>query len=363
MLRRLLVQVAILDTLVLVGCRNARTDAVSKRTEQPVARSAEVGQHLAVGGSSARAQPAASAAPAVTAKAEPGILEREAWVLVETENLYIPVIDDLGQNLLVANAAVKNGKTKQAAANLRNGAAYLLALHPPEAKAKSALAPAAKELNSVAQDLESGHVVDAKRLAQTYKDAFHADVTGHWTVVEVEETWLSYSRHPSLHLDRALNEVNTNPRAAAMDIREANSYLRVEELRHRNDVLHSAIQELDELADQVEQGKVKDPARIEDAIADSGHALAATHYHVAVDAWQRHDQLLASRQLKESVAHLKRAVGRTTAETKAAVEGLERDAEILVKDTKSDVAAFAKRVESQLRQVKAEIGRLRSKPS
>jgi hypothetical protein len=282
--------------------------------------------------------------------------------LVESENLYLPVIDELGQDLLAANLAVKAGKPPEGAPGLRSGAAYLLSLRPPDAKGKAALASAAKELNSLAQDLERGQV-DAKRLARAYQQAFQADVTGHWVLVDTEETWLSYSNRPGLHLARALDELKTDPRAAATDIRQANSYLGVEELRRPNDLLRSAVQELAVLADQVEQGKVKDPSRIEDAIADSGHALAATHYHVAVDAWQRHNQSLASRELKESVAHLKHAVGRVNAETRAAVLALDRDAEILVKDAKGDVSAFAKRVEAELKQVKAELGKLRSKPN
>jgi hypothetical protein len=142
----------------------------------------------------------------------------------------------------------------------------------------------------------------------------------------------------------------------------ADSYLRVEALRHSNDLLQSAIKELADLADQVERGKVRDPSRIEDAIEDAGHALAFTHYRVAVNAWERHDQGMASRQLKESVAHLKYAASRTEAKTKAAVEALGRDADILLNDTKADMVAFSKRVDDVLKQFKADLDKRHAKP-
>jgi hypothetical protein len=60
---------------------------------------------------------------------------------------------------------------------------------------------------------------------------------------------------------------------------------------------------------------------------------------------------------------LRQAVRRETAETKAAVEALGRDAEILVSDAKADISAFAKRVEIQLKLVKSELGNHRAKPN
>jgi len=360
MLRKLLVQIAFLESFALVGCHNAETDDSTKRLEQPVASTSQSAQHSPPAVGSATTVPDASAV--ATANRVPGILESQSWVLVESESIYIPVIDELGHALLAANAAAKAGRNKDGAERLRDGATYLLSLHPPDAKGKASLASAAKELNSTAKALEAGHA-DAKQLARTYQQAFHADITGRWLFVDVEETWQPYSRRPGLHLERALDEFKTDPRAAGTDIREANAFLQVEELRHPNGVLHRAVEELDELATQVEQGKVKDPSSIEDAIADSGHALAFTHYHVALDAWQKHDKSLASHQLKESVAHLRQAVRRATAETKAAVEALGRDAEILVSDAKADISAFAKRVEIQLKLVKSELGNHRAKPN
>jgi hypothetical protein len=293
----------------------------------------------------------------------PAFREKEAWVLVESENIFIPVIDDLGQDLLVADAAAKGKKYREAAASLRDGATYLLSLGAPaEAKAKADLTSAVKALNSAAEDLDLGHF-DAKRLARVYQQAFDADLSAQWIVMNIEDSWQPYSQRPGEHLERALNEFKTNPRAAATDIREANSYLRVEELRHPNDLLSSAVQELATLADQVDHGKVKDPSRIEDAIADSGHALASTHYHVAVDAWERHDQSMASRQLKASVLHLKHATSRAKADTKAAAEALGRDADILLNDTKADLVAFSKRMDVVLKQFKAELDQRHAKPN
>ncbi len=360
--RRLQFQVAIVSALSLAGCHNAGTDALSTRAEQSaVASSSADAQRPAPGASSAQLQSDASLAASNT-KHMPEFRENEAWVLVESDSIYIPVIDDLGQDLLVADAAAKEGKGREAATSLRNGAAYLLSLSAPQdAKAKAGLASAVNALNSAAEDLDLGHS-DTKRLARVYQQAFDADLSAQWVEFDIEESWQPYSQRPGQHLDRAFGEIKANPHAAATDIREANSYLRVEELRHPNDLLSDAVQELATLADQVDQGKVKDPARIEDAIADSGHALAATHYHVAVDAWERHNQSLASRQLKESVAHLKHAASWVKADTKGAIDALGRDADTILNDTKVDMVAFSKRLDVVLKQFKADLDKRHAKP-
>jgi hypothetical protein len=353
--RHILIQIALLSSLGVAGCHNAGTDnKSSQQKEQPTVTSsnAESAQKLVPAAASDQAKSAASA-PASSAKLPPPFRGDEAWVLVEDENIYIPVIDDLGQDLLIADAAIRAGKNQDAAATLRNGARYLLA-QGAAPDAHTQLASAAKELNSLAQDLEHGKV-DSKRLARVYQQAFDADLAGQWIVADIEDSWQPYSRRPGQHLDRAFRELKSDPHAAAVDVREANSYLRVEALRHSNDQLQGAISELAELADQIQQGKVKDPSLIESAIEDSGHALAYTHYHVAVDAWERHDHSMASHQLKESVAHLKHAASRVKADTKVAIDTLSRDAELLVQDATSDVSTFAKRVDAELKQFKTEI--------
>jgi hypothetical protein len=359
MLRHVLLQIAI-SGLSVAGCHNVGTVASSKEKEQPAVASsiAESAQKPAPAAVSDQAK-AAALAPVSSAKLPPPFRGDEAWVLVEDENIYIPVIDDLGQDLLIADAAVRTGKNQDAAASFRNAATYLLAMGVlPDAQTN--IASAAKELNALAQDLEHGKV-DSKRLARVYQQAFDADLAGQWIVAEIEDSWQPYSRRPGQHLDRAFRELKADPHAAAVDIREANSYLRVEALRHSNELLQSAINELADLADQVERGKVRDPSRIEDAIEDSGHALASTHYHVAVDARERHDHSMASRQLKESVAHLKHAASRAEAKTKAAVEALGRDADILLNDTKTDMVAFSKRVDGVLKQFEADLDKRHAK--
>ena len=362
MLKQCLFQATIVSALGFGGCHNGGADASTTRTEQSAVASsgAAPAQQSAPGSSSVQPEADASVSKA---KKLPAFREKEAWVLVESDNIYIPVIDDLGDDLLIADAAAKGKKYREAAASLRNGAAYLLSLGaPPEAKAKADLTSAVSALNSAAEDLDLGHF-DAKRLAHVYQQAFDADLSAQWVVMDIEDSWQPYSERPGQHLERALNELKTNPRAAATDIREANSYLRVEDLRHPNDLLDGAVKELATLADQVDHGKVKDPSSIEDAIADSGHALAATHYHVAVDAWQQHDQSMASHQLKASVLHLKHAAGRAEANTKAAVETLGRDADILLNDTKADLVAFSKRVDVVLKQFKAELDKRHAEPN
>ena len=360
MLKQVLFLVAVAEALTLAACHHAATEESSQHTGTTPASSVKSAQPPQP---AAKSEPAKAATSAASSTATAGVEapESDAWLLVEDDALTIPVIDKLGRDLLAADSAVKTGKPQQAARNLRDGAAYLLTLHPTEAKANGAIASATKELNAVAKDLDGGHV-DTKRLARAYRQAFDADVNGYWATLEFA-AWQPYSNRPAQHLDRALTEFKTDPHAAATDIRKANSYLQMEDTRHPNDLLASTVQELDDLADRVSQGKVKEASQIEDAIADSGHALAATHYQVAVNAWKRHDQALASRELEQSVRHLKRAARRADAKTLTAIMALNRDAEVLVKDVQGDVAAFTRRVEAELKQVKAELALRRSKPA
>jgi hypothetical protein len=135
--RHLLFQVAIVNALSLAGCHNVSTNASSTGTEQSAvaSSSAEPAQRPAPGAGSEQMKSDASAA-ASNAKQMPAFHENEAWVLVESDNIYIPVIDDLGQDLLIADAAAKEKKNREAAVSLRNGAIYLLFKRAPGCQGK-----------------------------------------------------------------------------------------------------------------------------------------------------------------------------------------------------------------------------------
>ncbi len=101
-------------------------------------------------------------------------------------------------------------------------------------------------------------------------------------------------------------------KAAASDLRRAVTWLKFAE-SHAEPITRSklttAASELTSLADDLDQGKLRDAASMEYSLARASAALAEWHYFKARESWGQSDEKYAAQYLQAAVAHLKHAAG------------------------------------------------------
>ena len=280
----------------------------------------------------------------------------DEWLIVPEQNLYLPVIDELGRNLRDADTAVGNHEPRVAAAALRRASTYMRSLPTVDTKGRAALEQNARALDALAHELDR-KVIEPRRLVDAYRRAYETEVASYWAHVG-DDQWRRISRRSSRHLERAVTEFPTDPRAAADDLRKAEAYLRLDESRHSTFLLRRAERKLTQLADRIDRGEVHDVTSVEDAAADGEHALAQMHYEEALMAWKDRKEAVAKRELRETADHLRRAAQRANAELKAAADSLEHETQRLVSEAKTTWSETAKRVEQDLKEARDALRRL-----
>jgi hypothetical protein len=121
-------------------------------------------------------------------------------------------------------------------------------------------------------------------------------------------------------------------KAAAIDIRKAASYLRLEAGRAGGEAqqeLDSSVAQLDTLAASVEKGALKDEQSMTKAFAEADHALALEHRSRAAEAWARKEYHKAGYELKAAAHGLESAAGWVGGEAKAAQSATVADTQAL----------------------------------
>ncbi len=295
-----------------------------------------------------QARPRLPSAESAAATAElPNLTRYDDWLIISEQGLYLPVIDELGDHLRAAELATRRHQPQAAAVSLRRASTLLRSLPDVSGKAgRDAREATARELDSAAEELERG-IIDPKRLAASYRRAIDTDVAQYWSHVSFEQ-WQPISGRSARHVDRATSELRTEPRAAAEDLRKAQAYLRLEELRHPAFLLRRAEHKLGQLADGVEKGRITQPDALEVGAAATEQALAQVHYEDALTAWKNHEEARAKQELRAMSEHLNRAAARANTELKAAVDSLDR----MVSDAKASLADTFKRAEDAWRRLR-----------
>lgn len=109
------------------------------------------------------------------------------------------------------------------------------------------------------------------------------------------------------------------------------TYVRMESLRasgSSKDELDRTLQELNDLAAKLYEGKKVDKSQMNDVWYDTASALAYFHYNNFMSAWDRKQKEEASREFKASVNHLEKVVANDA-------HGAEKDAVDTVKKARA----------------------------
>ncbi len=178
----------------------------------------------------------------------------------------------------------------------------------PTDKTAVANKPAAKPTDKTA--VASKAVVDAKTTTEV-KGEKPKESPG-WIILE--EDWyfpLRFDSLVSMNNARVLYRKHEE-KAAASELRRAVTWLKFAE-SHAEPItkskLTTAASELTTLADDLDQGKLRDAAVMESSLARASSALAKWHYFKARESWGQSDEKYAAQYLQAAVAHLKHAAG------------------------------------------------------
>jgi hypothetical protein len=318
-------------------------------TPKPIALAMLVATAQLAGQTHAQA-PKAPAAPVVQNAATPAPVATKApiptkapedWIIYD-DITYTPVVDNVSEHLDAARKAIAAKDDKKAATELRTVADDLKQQAARAGKADQALVQAdrslvaadakagkdamkrldasARKVSLAATAVERGRIKTEADLDKAIDKAARADMERRWLVTDVT-TWYPVSEEPQRHFtDAVAAYARKDYKAAAIDIRKATSYLRLEAGRATGGAkqeLDSSIAQLDTLAATVEKGAVKDEQTMTKAFARADHALALEHRSKAAESWVRKEYEKAGYELKAAAHGLESAASWAGREEKA----------------------------------------------
>lgn len=296
-----------------------------------------------------------SMAHAVSApiKAPIAIQSPTDWIIYD-DTTYTPVADEVSRHLDAARKAFDAKSNSKAAAELHAVAdalkkQYVLASNENKLEVnadKAQLDANTKrsheiskfmdeivlKVNTAASDIESGKIKTQADLDKVFDKAAQANLERRWLVSDVN-TWYPVSEEPQHHFTEAVVAfANKDYKNAAIEIRKATSYIRLEARRAAGDVklaLDGSVTDLDKLALSVEQGTVKDEKSMDKAFAKANHGLALAHRAKAAESWAVNDYNKAGYELKVAAHGLESAAGWVGGEAKAGGRTAEADTKAL----------------------------------
>ncbi len=302
---------------------------------KPIALAVLVATAQIVGAATALANnaPAAPTVQPTAAKAPVSIKAPDDWIVYD-DVTYTPVVDAVSRHLDAARNAFDAKDNAKAAAELHTVADELKRQAARAGNADRALAKedlalaksdmslaretakhidaAALKITSVAAAVESGKIRTKADLDRAIDKAARADLDRRWLVTDVA-TWYQVSEEPQRHFTDAVSAyAGKDYKAAAAEIRKANSYLRLEAGRASGAAkqeLDSSIAQLDVLAASIEKGAVNDQQTMVKSFAKADHALALEHRSKAAESWARREFDLVGYELKAAAHGLEGAAG------------------------------------------------------
>ena len=284
-------------------------------------------------------KPAAAAsspvpAPASTPKASVAAKSPTEWIQYD-DTTFTPVLDDVSSHLAAARAALVKKDFPAASKAMQEAASALKVQGDHAGKVDSQLAAAdmklardsharmaalARKLDAAAQQIKAGKVTTTAALDKTIDKASRADLERRWLVSDVT-TWYPVIEEPQRHFTAAAEAfAKKDYKAAAIEVRKAEAYLRLESARATGDArksLDTATAGLEKAAQALDKGAVKTEKNLDKSFASADHALALAHRAKAAESWARKAYDNAGYELKASAQSLESAATWAGAESKA----------------------------------------------
>ena len=235
--------------------------------------------------------------------------ESEQWIVGDNER-FIPVVSSLEQHLLRAQEAQDRHNNKLIAIELRAAAGSLQPQHKNLIEpVKPDLLAATKNLNQLATQAEAGKT-NTQMLMKASTAAYDADMQNGLPTLQTDQ-WRNIYRYPMAHFTAARAALSKDVKVATTELRKAKSYLDISAARANGTSrmsLDSRSVDIGSLANQVSEGKVKDPKELDRVASDSARALSDFYYHKSRDAWQKHDAVTTAQWLTASIYNLRQSM-------------------------------------------------------
>ena len=301
--------------------------------------SAEAQTVKPAGGASATAGPAAPSGAQAAVKTK----SPTDWIEYD-DATYTPVLDDVSAALARARAALA-GKDNAKASEAMTAAARALQAQADRAgkidrqraaadmtlarETHAKMVALAKKLDATAAQIRSGKVPTTAALDKTLNKSARADLERRWLVTDVTG-WYPVAEEPQRHFTAAAAAfAKKDYKSAAVEVRKASAYLRLESTRAVGDArkgLDAADAGLDRTARSLDKGSIKTEKELDQAFASADQALAVAHRAKAAEDWARKDYVDAGYELKAAAHGLESAATWTGGEAKAAAAAGASDA-------------------------------------
>lgn len=320
------IRLALIPAAVLLALSQVPSVAAAQTAQAPVAP----------------AMSASAAAPkaAFVAKAP------DEWIRFDDAS-YTPVVDDVSRHLADARLALSKKEGVKAAEAMRAAARALGAQadraaaadqHRAAADVKLArdthtrIAALVKKLDATAAQVEAGKLTTTAQLDKTFDKAARADLERRWLVTDIA-TWYPVAGEPQRHFTAAAEAVaRKDYKAAATEVRQGESYLRLESARAVGDAkqaLNDAHAGLDKMARGLDNGVVETQAQMHKTFAAADHALALADRARSAQSWAAKAYDRAGYELKAAANDLEGAAMWTGTEAKTAAASATADARAL----------------------------------
>ena len=235
----------------------------------------------------------------------------DGWVVVN-EQTFIPIVDRLGEKLSVARQAYLKGDNNAAAIAMREGSAFLTQEMPNTSKeAQGNLKKASDELMEKASIVQMGEIDSVEDLDRIFVKAYQADVQHRWLFVD-ESEWIPVVEMPQEHFMTAKQDfVNKDYAVAVTEIRKGAEFLKLESNRTRDSDIKSnmlgAAHDLEQLAEEIKQGKVSDLDELDRGFARAQLAMGEFLTSKAQESESRGQLDVAGREIVSAFERVKAA--------------------------------------------------------
>ncbi len=233
----------------------------------------------------------------------------DGWIVTE-KKVWVPVLNQIGENLKLARENYLKKDNQKAVSHIEKAVALLKAEESKATKKQTEkIEKAIADLDKLAAEMKAGKVSSVATIDPIFAEALKADITSKWVLV-VEDKAYSIFTEISRHWQNAKKMLPTNKDAAASEIRKGTVFLEFEASRSQGkpqQEILAQVKELDEIAKQVQNGKIQDGAILERTFATANLTLAKFYIEKATNADASQELQKIGYELQAALKHLEAA--------------------------------------------------------
>ncbi|MCB0209537.1 MAG: hypothetical protein KDJ52_09415 [Anaerolineae bacterium] len=296
------------ETAFIENLRNLGDDLIAGKQTKSIVEELQQRQ----GSSTTEVEPQSQTAP---------LPKEELWISFTEEDIWVPVMDEFGQELLTARNEFLDGNSKASATAMQQAAQFLQQeeLGPDSTPEDvDARLEAADQLVKLADEVEQGQVTDIAQLNPAFIKAYQVNIDHRLASLPANER-LALIDQATGHFHNAVEAYTQDENdVAAVEIRKGVAYLRLDQAlsnESAQEALQTPIDQLNSLADEAAQGNIS-LTELEKGIADSQSGLATAYQQQAAERLTE-DNNASGYALKASLHNLKEALALSGQEVEA----------------------------------------------